>query len=197
MGSADSFMNWGFNPKGQGASEDIIFIYSTMYAYEEWWDATLHRPSIYWSLEEALTQISNIIHMQVLEHFENHGAEMDESNFWFSMDYHFQQIPAFSLETTYSHYLPQRVYPQYRDGEGIFNPWDLGVRAEAQNDFERVYRERLQRDLQLWKEDVLEYNKGHPLQNNDSRQYRNWIFEYVSEEDYHNHQGRMWMVQHP
>ena len=197
MEGADSFMNWGFNPQGKGNSEDIIFIYSTMYTYEEWWESSLNRPVIYWSLEEALTQISNIIHMQVVEHFGNHGVDMDDPNFWFPMGYQFRQIPAFEVETTYSYYLPQREYPQYWNEEGEFNPWDLDVREEAHDDFEMAYDERLQRDLQLWKEDVLEYNKDHPFQISDSRKYRNWIFKYVSDDDYHNHQGRMWIVQHP
>jgi len=197
MDSADSFMNWGFNPKGRGDSEDIIFNYSSIYAYEEWWEVAIYMPIIYWSLDEALTQISNIITIQMEEHFDNNGVDMDDENFWFLMNYSFRQIPDFSLETTYSHYLPQQVYPQYWDGEGIFNPWDLGVVPQAANDFKRGYRERLQKDTQLWKEDVLEYIKDHPLQINESKPYLHWIFQYASEDDYHNHQGRMWMAQHP
>jgi len=197
MDSADSFMNWGFNPQGKSNSEDIIFICSEMYVYEDWWESSLNRPSVYWSIEEALTQISNIIHMQVVEHFANQGVDMENETFWWSMGYLFREIPAFELKTAYGHYLPQRQYPQYWDDGGDFNPWDLGVREEAHDDFEMACSERLQRDLQLWKEDVLEYIKDHPLQMNHSRLYRNWIFRYVSDDDYHNHQGRMWMVQHP
>ncbi len=196
MDSADSFINWGFNPQGKRNSEDIIFIYSSLYVYNEWWDSGVEKPRMCWTLEEALTQISNIIQEQVDVNFEN-GADMDDQNFWLRMNYDFNQIPSFEVETTYSHYLPQRNYPQYWVGEGIFNPWDLDVRAEAQNDFYRAYSERLQRDLQLWKEDVLEYNKNHPLRLNDSREYQNWIFQYNNKDDYYNHQGSMWMVHHP
>jgi hypothetical protein len=197
MDSADSFMNWGFNPKGQGDSEDIVFNYSTMFAYEAWWEASLNMPRIYWSLDDALTEISNIILRHFEDHFDGQGINMDDEQFWFLMTYSFRQIPDFSVENVYGYYLPQAVYPQYWDGEGDFNPWDLGIIADAEADFYEAFMEKLKSELQLWKEGVLEYIKDHPLQINESKQYLNWIFWYYSEDDDHNYQGKVWMVQHP
>lgn len=197
MDSADSFMNWGFNPKGRRDSEDIVFNYSTMYTYEEWWEASLNMPRIYWSLDDALTEISNIILRHFEDHFDGRRIDMHDEQFWFLMAYSFRQIPDFSVEKVYGYYLPQAVYPQYWDGGGDFNPWYLGVRADAEADFYEAFMEKLKSDLQLWKEGVLEYIKDHPLQIHDSKQSQNWIFQYVSEDDYHNHQGKIWMVQHP
>lgn len=193
MDSADSFMNWGFNPKGRSDAEDIIFIYSTMYVYEDWWDTSVHKPGIDWTLEEALNRIGRIIVWKLEESLDHYWEGMEDDHFWNPMDYNFRQIPPFELKTNYTHYLPQRNYPQYWDENGDFTPWDLNLSEEADDDFINGYGVILGKDIQLWKEEVLEYNRDHPLQISKSKPYQNWIFSFIKESEYENDQGRMFI----
>ena len=53
MGEPLSFMNWGFNPKGV-KSGDYVYVWNSIYVYEDWYDASLNSPQLFLTLEDAL-----------------------------------------------------------------------------------------------------------------------------------------------
>ena len=197
MDSADSFMNWGFNPKFKG---DTVFVMDSIYHYGDsnWWEVEPSAPIIRWSLEGALERISVEINYHVLERFLEEGDFFYEGNIYFPFDYAFNYIPPFKIKKNWSHYLPQRNYPEFYDDGGQFNPGDLGQGLNAEEAAFEEFQKVVKEELKLWREETIEYVKLNPLTRMRAQPlYRRWIFHYELVDEDYNNQGKMFVLFQP